>query len=403
MPSRTAWECVRASEGARARRSSAPGVAAQGVTRVRCRDIACVVLAALIGGVAPDLTAAAAFGAAVPDTVALRRSVATPDSIVRQRLVATPDAETGAGSVARPDSIVRQRSALMPFQLVAVAELIGNGVASGELVEPSGIVVDAFGHIYIGDAARHRVLRLDQAGAVLGQTGSLGSDEGELRRPGSVVLLGTLSVAVLDVENRRVLMYDVNDRLQGTLIDFDEASLRDVLGRVEPRSLAADFGRALYVADAERDRVLAFDFSGRLSRVIGGFGEAPGSFRELAAVAATRRGALITLERTRFRVQHLDAAGVPVTAWTFADSLAARGDFAIAVDESLRVAVADGTAGTVGVWDRDGRRLASLAGLGRPRSLAFAPDGTLLIAEAALGRLRRFRLERTPPQHPADE
>ncbi len=294
-------------------------------------------------------------------------------------------------------SVSPDSSATPPFRLVPVAELIANGVASGELVEPSGLAVDAFGRMYVGDAARHRVLRLDKAGVQLGQTGSLGSAEGELRRPGSVALLGTLSVAVLDAENRRVLMYDLNDRLQGTLIDFDAPALRDPLGRIEPRALAADRGGALYVADAERDRVLAFDFSGRLARVIGGFGEAPGSFRELAAIAATRRGTLFTVERAKFRVQRLDASGVSLGAWTFADSGAARGELAAAADDSLRLAIADEAAGTVRVWDREGALIASLDGLGRPRAVAFAADGTLLIAEAGLGRLRRFRFERARP------
>ncbi len=309
----------------------------------------------------------------------------------------------GDSSFVAVDSTGSARIAPAPFQLTQVAELIGNGVASGELVEPSGIAIDAFGRIFVGDAARHRVVRLNPTGVVLGQTGSLGSAEGDLRRPGSVVLLGTLSVAVLDIENRRVLIYDLNDRLQGTLIDFDAPALRDPLGRIEPRSLAADRGGALYVADAERDRVLAFDFSGRLSRVIGGFGEAAGSFRELAAVAATRRGALFTVERARLRVQRLDPSGVALGAWTFADSGAARGELAVAADDSLRLAIADEVAGTVRVWDRDGALLASLEGLGRPRALMFAADGSLLIAEAGLGRLRRFRLERTPPARPAEE
>ncbi len=405
MLSHTAWECVRASEGARARTKSATAVPTHDAGRLGCSlaALACAVLALMLG---PAASGADSSLVAAPDSVARERSTAAPsvstDSSAHAAIADT-SARIRSESAAIADSTASVRLTATPFQLTQVVELIGNGVASGELVEPSGIAVDAFGRIFVGDAARHRVLRLDPSGVVLGQTGSLGSAEGELRRPGSVVLLGTLSVAALDIENRRVLIYDLNDRLQGTLIDFDSPSLRDPLGRIEPRSLAADRGGALYVADAERDRVLAFDFSGRLSRVIGGFGEAAGSFRELAAVAATRRGALYTVERARFRVQRLDPSGVALGAWTFADSGAGRGELAVTADDSLRVAIADEAAGTVRVWDRDGVLLASLEGLGRPRALMFAADGTLLIAEAGLGRLRRFRLERTPPARPAEE
>ena len=379
---------MRASDGARAPRKPAAADSAHDVPGIGGGVIVRAIAALLLAVVAAQAVRAAEPAGAPPDSW-MRPASAVADSSSPPRPTVHPMS---------PDS-----SARPPFRLVPVAELIAHGVASGQLVEPSGLTIDSFGRIYVGDAARHRVLRLDPSGIELGQTGSLGSAHGELRRPGSVALLGTLSVAVLDIENRRVLMYDVNDRLQGTLIDFDAPSLRDPLGRIEPRSLAADRGGALYVADSERDRVLAFDFSGRLARVIGGFGEAPGSFRELGAIAATRRGTLFTVERAKFRVQRLDASGVSLGTWTFADSGAARGELAAAADDSLRLAIADEAAGTVRVWDREGALIASLEGLGRPRAVAFASDGTLLIAEAGLGRLRRFRFERTPPVRPAEE
>ena len=143
--------------------------------------------------------------------------------------------------------------------------------------------------------------------------------------------------------------------------------------------------------------------SGPLTPYVQAVDKAFTPFATHAAVAATRRGALFTVERARFRVQRLDPTGVALGAWTFADSGAARGELAVAADDSLRLAIADEVAGTVRVWDRDGALLASLEGLGRPRALMFAADGSLLIAEAGLGRLRRFRLERTPPARPAEE
>ena len=68
----------------------------------------------------------------------------------------------------------------------------------------------------------------------------------------------------------------------------------------------------------------------------------------------------------------------------------------MAVDDSGRVAVADEASGNLWVFDAGGRLVASLRGLEGPRSLAFARDGTLLVAEAASGRVRRFSLEGNP-------
>jgi len=289
-------------------------------------------------------------------------------------------------------SVAADTASALPFK-VEVAELIPAGARTALLIEPAGAATDAFGRIWIGDAAQHRVIRLDAQGRLLGQSGNLGSGAGELRRPAGVALLGTLHVAVLDLENRRVMSYDTNDRLQGTLVDFESPDLETALGRIEPRGIAGDRGGALYVADGERDRVLVFDVGGRYVRTIGGFGEGPGAFRELAGVAATRRGGVVTIERAHRRVQRLDPSGTAVASWSAGPDRAKRGAppvLAIAVDDSSRVAVADEASGRVDLFDRDGRRLAEWRGT-RPRALAFAPDGTLLVAEAGSGRLVRLR------------
>jgi sugar lactone lactonase YvrE len=312
-------------------------------------------------------------------------------------------ASSARDSVARaaPDSVARaardsvNAADATPLRFEVAAELITDGVRTGMLIEPGGMTTDAFGRIWVTDGAQHRVMRLDAQGRLLGQTGALGSGEGELRRPEGVALLGTLHVAVLDLENRRVLSYDTNDRLQGTLVDFDAPDVREALGRVEPRGIAGDRGGALIVADSERDRLLVFDVHGRHVRTLGGFGEGPGSFRELAGVGATRRGGMVTIERPKRRVQRLDPSGTAAATWS-AGPGEIRGGVAIAVDDSLRVAIADEAGNRVDLFDRNGRKLATWRGAVRPRALAFAPDGTLLVAEAGPGRLVRLRIAPAP-------
>jgi hypothetical protein len=129
-------------------------------------------------------------------------------------------------------------------------------------------------------------------------------------------------------------------------------------------------------------------------------------------VAVAPRGELVTLERAvpasrrgkgaradsaaaagvAARVQWLDASGSPLRDWAPAGP--AGNVTAIAVDDSGRVAVAvESAAGDeVRLHAPDGALLARLGGLKSPRALAFAPDGALLVAEAAAGQVRRFRL-----------
>jgi DNA-binding beta-propeller fold protein YncE len=277
-----------------------------------------------------------------------------------------------------------------PFTLRETLVFAGAGGDSA-VGEPAGIAVDAFGHVWVSDAALHRVARFDSAGVWRGAAGTLGSGDGELRRPGALAPLGTLSVAVLDRENRRVQAIDLFGRWLGTRVDLAATTLADELGRIDAIDLAADRGGALFVADRDRDRVLVFDAHGRYQAALGGFGPRPGSFRGLAGVALAPRGELVTTERTGARVQRLDAGGRALASWPL-DVRPGGAALPVAVDEGDRVAVADEASGRLWVFDADGRPLAVGAGLAAPRALAFAPGGALLVAESR-GRVRRFVLE----------
>jgi DNA-binding beta-propeller fold protein YncE len=305
-------------------------------------------------------------------------------------------AAAGTTISAWPDSAAADTLAL---RLLLVQTLGNTGDERTILAEPSGITVDAFGRVYVTDASQHRLVRFDARGTSLGEAGALGSGPGDLRRPVAVAAVGTLGVAVLDRENLRVVLYDLFGRLVGVLTDF--AALEDDLGRVDPVALAADRGGALYVADADRDRVLVLDFSGRYVRSLGGFGVGAGSFRGLTGLAAGPGGELVTAERTGARIQRLDAAGSPVAAWPLR-VLPGRGRLAVAVDDSARIAVTDEASGRLWLFDLAGRLLGARADLASPRAVTFAPDGSLLVAEGTAGRVRRFVLESagtvTPPR-----
>ncbi len=291
----------------------------------------------------------------------------------------------------RPDSLGAARDSL-PYRLLDRGVLVDTGDRAGQVIEPSGLTVDSFGRFVVADATLHRIQRFERDGALLWQAGTLGSDPGKLRRPGAVAPFGTLGLAVLDVENLRVQIYDLFGHLQGQRIDLSEAALGDAVGRVRPVAMAADKGGAVYVADADRDRLLAFDFSGRFVRAIGGLGANAGSFRGLSGVAVAPHGELVTTERVNARVQRLDVDGRVLGGWKLALGRG-RGALAVAVDDSSRVAVAAEAEGTVQVFRSDGTRLALRTGLQRPRALAFAPDGSLLVAETAPGRVRRLTLQ----------
>jgi DNA-binding beta-propeller fold protein YncE len=263
----------------------------------------------------------------------------------------------------------------------------------------------------VSDAVLHKLRRWDVGGQPLDETGALGSEAGQFRHPAALARVGSLGVAVLDVENRRVSAYDHHLRLIGAAVDLAAPELEARIGRVTPVSLASDKGGAFYVADAERDRVLVFDYSGAFQREIGGYGGRAGGFSGLMAVATGPRGSLVTVERprgtakkkavtpdstaARSRVQWLDAGGrVIASVWTPAWAAGAgETAMALALDDSGRVALTGERSGELCVLSPAGACVGRLRGLASPRGVAFAADGALLVAEAGGARVRRLVLE----------
>jgi DNA-binding beta-propeller fold protein YncE len=318
-------------------------------------------------------------------------------SLLVSLLAAVAAADSGVVAPVDPSVLVMPSAPAaadsLPLRLVRTAVVVSGGGPDQRLIEPAGIAADAFGRIVVSDASLHRLQRYDARGAWLDGAGTLGSDPGQFRRPGSVAALGNFGVAVLDRENKRVVSYDLHGRLLGTLIDLTDPALLDQLGYIDPVAMTADRGGAVYVADADHDRLLAFDFGGRYLRAIGGYGGSAGSFRSLSGVAAAPRGELVTSDRAHARLQRLDAGGRVLGSWPLAVS-PGRGAIAVAVDDSGRIAVADEDGGRLWVFDAGGRLLAAATDADGPRALAFAPDGTLLLAEARTGCVSRWTLTR---------
>ena len=276
----------------------------------------------------------------------------------------------------------------LPMRLADAGAALVAPETAGTL-EPSGVAVDAFGRVFASDAHAHRLARFDPHGAWIAGEGTLGSDPGQFRRPGAVALHGTLEVIVLDRENRRIVRYDLLGQYLGVLVDLADPGLEQQAGRIEAVDLACDRGGALAVADRDGDRVLQFDASGGFIRALGGFGGTGGSFHDLAGLAYSARGELITAERTGARVQRLEPGGHAVGAWSLPGAAGA-GALPVAAAADGRIAVGDERRGRVWLFDPGGRLLAMHDDFRAPRALAFAPDGTLLVAEGAGNQLRRL-------------
>ena len=98
---------------------------------------------------------------------------------------------------------IRTRKA-PPILAVNYLKTIGRiGQAPGEFLNPMGLIIDAYGQLYVADAGNNRVQVIDGNGHFITELGSHGWREGEFNFPSDVALsFDTLYVA--DTGNNRV-------------------------------------------------------------------------------------------------------------------------------------------------------------------------------------------------------
>src|SRR5205823_120503 len=79
------------------------------------------------------------------------------------------------------------------------------GSGPGEFHGPSGITLDARGHVYVADTNNNRVQEFSAAGAYLAQWGQLGGGKAALRFPTGIAVDATGTIWVGDMGNNRIV------------------------------------------------------------------------------------------------------------------------------------------------------------------------------------------------------
>ena len=288
----------------------------------------------------------------------------------------------------------------------SVEEVAGDGAirASGDggradnatLNEPSGIVYDTVGNLYIADRANHRVRRVRPDGhierfagtGVPGFAGDQGpSGQAQLYYPSGLAFdaLGNLYIA--DTGNHRVRRISPQGEITtvaGTGIagfagDGAQASAAQLN---QPSAVAFD-GAALYIADAGNGRVRRVSSEGIIATVAGGgfdrTGDGPALMTALLSpvdVQVESPGRLLIVDRDAHRLYRLgENELLRVVAGSGERGTGGTGGQAVfaALDQPL-AAIADGAGG------------AYLADGGNGRLLHVGQDGVLRIIREDLGR-----------------
>jgi sugar lactone lactonase YvrE len=246
------------------------------------------------------------------------------------------------------------------------------GVGNAQFKQPHHIAVDGAGHVWVADAANHRIQELDSSLAFVAKYGSNGGDgtagngATEFNTPKGIFVRGS-SVEVADSGNNRIqrlstagtfttpflspaytdlrlafptaMVFDsvsgdiwLSDTNHGRVVKFDPDTgvVTDAIGRNggvgpagsgtgefnSPLGLALDSAGNLYVANQFNHRVDKFTPGGNYVTSFGnGFGTGDGFMRFPAGVAVDDAGNVYVGDTNNQRVQVFNAAGTFVRKW----------------------------------------------------------------------------------------
>jgi sugar lactone lactonase YvrE/4-amino-4-deoxy-L-arabinose transferase-like glycosyltransferase len=199
------------------------------------------------------------------------------------------------------DLFALDRAARTVKRFARSGQWLGNLALPAEVQQPAAIAALRDGGLLLTDAAAHRVVRLDQQGAVLARGGTLGSGRAEFHSPDALAVGAEGAVYVCDAGNRRV------QRLSSQLTYEGEWPIDFAGGSVSPRlAVAVHDGGAVYVTDPLHGQVRRYTPDGREEWGVGNPGADPLRLIQPVAAAADLAGNLYVLDGARNQIYRFD-------------------------------------------------------------------------------------------------
>lgn len=203
------------------------------------------------------------------------------------------------------------------------------------LLNPSGIVVDALGIIYVADAQQGKVFGYDRQGRNLYTIGK----KGDLQFPaGLAVDKKRNKLYVADAHAHVVKVFDN----MGMFL-YDVGTNRGPGELKYPVAVALDRTGTVYVLDGRRKRVAIYDVDGRYLRSFGLTGDAPATPLKPLGIAVDAQGRVLVTDEASSNVLIYDSKGTLLLTWGKTGRLT--GDFwlpaGIFIDERDTIYVAD--------------------------------------------------------------
>lgn len=188
-----------------------------------------------------------------------------------------------------------------------------------ELDDAQAIEADPFGALYVADAGRHVVVKLDTSGAFIERIGGPGSREGAFDRPLDVDPTNGLVLLVADTGNNRIQLYSRSHAFLGSIpLTAGEAAQvtyrrQDVdqrsMGTGRPISVASFGSNEIVAIDSDRNAVLKWNENRRLTRVIGDVDAGEGMLAEPVSLWTDDESLIYVADRGRRAILVFDHFG----------------------------------------------------------------------------------------------
>jgi len=285
-----------------------------------------------------------------PSVATLDASNITPTSA---RLNATVDPKSSATTVKFEYST--DPDLLNPYEVSAFVGSGAEGFANGtgvaaEFSNPSGVVTDACGDVFVADRFNHRIRRITAAGVVttFAGSGAAGFANGTgtaaiFERPSGIAIDNNGNFYVADEYNHCIRMITpsgvvttfAGDAQSEGFLDAAKASAKFSF----PRGVAVDSANNVYVADTGNHRIRRIDaISGAVTTLAGtggaGFVEGAFATSELSspqALAVTSDGRVLVADTGNHRIRMIDSGVVSTYAGAgsegFLDDVGANAQF----------------------------------------------------------------------------
>lgn len=285
---------------------------------------------------------------------------------------------------------IRKREA-PPILGVRFVKTIGRtGQGAGEFLMPMGLVLDAYGQLYVADAGNNRIQVIDTNGHFVAEFGSYGWRDGEFDYPNDVALsLDTLYVA--DTGNDRVQYCHLVNRIFYPLLTTLEEYEFD-----SPEGI--DIGRngEVYVIDTRNHRWVKFTRDLAPVFAMGSFGSSREQFWNPADIVVNPINTVYVVDKDNNSIKSYDFSGNPIHTW--GEEGSALGQFRvpkrIALDTWNNLYVTDSGNRRVQVFTPDGKTILDFTdkALLNPCGIAVSANGTVYVSDVDAGDIKVFHV-----------